>query len=87
MRVGDGDAVTRPAQHRHVVGHVAEGDRIVAGQVALGADGGQRRRLADAGCADFDTKPVDLARLVGKIRACLMRKKSRRDESRESAGF
>jgi CheY-like chemotaxis protein len=25
------------------------------------------------GCADFDTKPVDLSRLVGKIRACLMR--------------
>jgi CheY-like chemotaxis protein len=27
------------------------------------------------GCADFDTKPVDLSRLVGKIRACLMRSK------------
>ena len=27
------------------------------------------------GCVDFDTKPVDLARLVGKIRACLMRRK------------
>jgi CheY-like chemotaxis protein len=25
------------------------------------------------GCADFDTKPVDLSRLVGKIRACLTR--------------
>jgi CheY-like chemotaxis protein len=27
------------------------------------------------GCADFDTKPVDLSRLVGKIRACLARSK------------
>jgi len=27
------------------------------------------------GCADFDTKPVDLSRLVGKIRACLTRSK------------
>jgi CheY-like chemotaxis protein len=23
------------------------------------------------GCADFDTKPVDLPRLLGKIRGCL----------------
>ena len=51
---------------------------------ALASD---RDRSISVGCADFDTKPVDLARLVGKIRACLMRKKSRRDESRESAGF
>ena len=51
---------------------------------ALASD---RDRSISVGCADFDTKPVDLARLVGKIRACLMRKKARRDESRESAGF
>jgi CheY-like chemotaxis protein len=30
------------------------------------------------GCADFDTKPVDLSRLVEKIRACLTRNKVER---------
>jgi CheY-like chemotaxis protein len=33
-----------------------------------------RDRSIAVGCADFDTKPVDLARLIGKIRACLMRR-------------
>ena len=32
-----------------------------------------RDRSIAVGCADFDTKPVDLSRLIGKIRACLMR--------------
>jgi hypothetical protein len=27
-----------------------------------------------AGCCDFDTKPVDLARLLGKIEAALSRR-------------
>lgn len=30
-----------------------------------------RRRSIQAGCSDFDTKPVDLPRLLGKIEACL----------------
>jgi CheY-like chemotaxis protein len=28
-------------------------------------------KSVEVGCADFDTKPVDLPRLLGKIRACL----------------
>jgi two-component system, cell cycle response regulator DivK len=28
-------------------------------------------RSVEVGCSDFDTKPVDLARLLGKIRTCL----------------
>ena len=28
-----------------------------------------RQKALDAGCDDFDTKPVDLARLIGKIEA------------------
>ena len=32
---------------------------------------GDRERALQAGCDDYDTKPVDLARLVGKIRALL----------------
>lgn len=35
---------------------------------ALASD---RDRSIEVGCADFDTKPVDLPRLLGKINACL----------------
>jgi CheY-like chemotaxis protein len=37
---------------------------------ALASD---RDKSIAVGCADFDTKPVDLSRLISKIRACLMR--------------
>jgi CheY-like chemotaxis protein len=30
-----------------------------------------RQKSVEVGCADFDTKPVDLPRLLGKINACL----------------
>jgi len=30
-----------------------------------------RQKSIEVGCADFDTKPVDMQRLLGKIRACL----------------
>lgn len=33
-----------------------------------------RARSVEVGCADFDTKPVDLPRLLGKINACLLQK-------------
>ncbi len=32
-----------------------------------------RRKSVEVGCADFDTKPVDLARLLRKIETCLGR--------------
>lgn len=35
---------------------------------ALASD---RDKSAEVGCADFDTKPVDMPRLLGKIKACL----------------
>jgi CheY-like chemotaxis protein len=35
---------------------------------ALASD---RARSVSVGCSDFDTKPVDLPRLLGKISACL----------------
>src|SRR6185312_6979014 len=35
---------------------------------ALASD---RDKSVEVGCADFDTKPVDLPRLLGKISACL----------------
>ena len=34
---------------------------------------GDREAALEAGCDDYDTKPVDLARLVGKIEALLRR--------------
>ncbi len=33
-----------------------------------------RDKSVEVGCSDFDTKPVDLARLLGKINACLARR-------------
>jgi signal transduction histidine kinase/ActR/RegA family two-component response regulator len=35
-----------------------------------------RDKSVEAGCSDFDTKPVDMQRLLGKIRACLPIKKN-----------
>jgi two-component system cell cycle response regulator DivK len=34
---------------------------------------GDRERCIEAGCDDFDTKPVEIARLVGKIETLLQR--------------
>jgi len=34
---------------------------------------GDREKAVEVGCDDFDTKPVDLARLLGKIEALLAR--------------
>lgn len=36
---------------------------------ALASD---RDKSVEVGCADFDTKPVDLPRLLGKINTCLV---------------
>jgi DNA-binding response OmpR family regulator len=32
---------------------------------------GERDKAIEAGCDDYDTKPVDLTRLLGKIEALL----------------
>jgi two-component system, cell cycle response regulator DivK len=41
---------------------------------ALASD---RDKSVEVGCADFDTKPVDMPRLLGKITACLANGQSR----------
>jgi CheY-like chemotaxis protein len=40
---------------------------------ALASD---KAKSIEVGCSDFDTKPVDLQRLLGKIRGCLPEKVS-----------
>ncbi len=35
---------------------------------------GDERKALEAGCDDYDTKPIDLPRLLGKIEALLQRK-------------
>ena len=35
---------------------------------ALASD---RQRSAEVGCSDFDTKPIDLPRLIAKINSCI----------------
>jgi len=37
---------------------------------ALSSD---KAKSVEVGCADFDTKPIDLPRLLGKINSCLQR--------------
>jgi CheY-like chemotaxis protein len=32
---------------------------------------GDREKALDAGCDDFDTKPIDLPRLLGKLESLL----------------
>lgn len=38
---------------------------------------GDRDKAIEAGCNDYDTKPIDLARLLGKIEALLLAAKER----------
>ena len=54
----------------------ASPDTRTIGIIALSAHAlsTDRQKAEDAGCDDYDTKPVDLARLLGKIEALLARK-------------
>jgi CheY-like chemotaxis protein len=39
------------------------------------AMGGDQAKALEAGCDDYDTKPVELPRLLGKIEACLVKER------------
>jgi CheY-like chemotaxis protein len=65
----DGWEATRLIKAAPVTAHIPV---IALTAHALATD---RDKSIAVGCADFDTKPVDLSRLIGKIRACLMRMK------------
>lgn len=45
-----------------------------------------REKSFAVGCSDFDTKPVDFARLMKKIHACLVQRGSRAPANNRSAG-
>lgn len=49
----------------------AEGPRIPIIALTAHAMSDDRNKAIDAGCDEFDTKPVDLPRLLGKIQALL----------------
>jgi DNA-binding response OmpR family regulator len=42
---------------------------------------GDRKKALDAGCGDFDSKPVNLPRLLGKIEALLAKAPSGAEKS------
>jgi len=63
----DGWQATRLIKGRSETAHIPV---IALTAHALASD---REKSISVGCADFDTKPVDLERLLGKIRNCLMR--------------
>ena len=44
-----------------------------------------RDKSVEVGCSDFDTKPVDLLRLLGKIEKCLAKKKIKANGPRSAA--
>ena len=50
-----------------------EAARNLEAQTATRAMAGDRERASEAGCDDFDTKPIELDRLLVKIEALLKR--------------
>ena len=65
MPVLDGWEATRRIKANPGTAHIP----IIA--LSAHAMAGDREKALDAGCDDYDTKPVELPRLLGKVRALL----------------
>jgi CheY-like chemotaxis protein len=62
----DGWEATRRIKANAITQHIP----VIA--LTAHAMSGDREKAMEAGCDDFDTKPVELPRLIGKIEALLM---------------
>jgi two-component system, cell cycle response regulator DivK len=67
LPVIDGWEATRQLKSGEATRHIP----IIA--LTAHAMSGDRQRAVDAGCDDFDTKPIELVRLLEKIEHCLER--------------
>src|SRR5262245_7222178 len=67
LPVIDGWEVTRQLKAEEATRHIP----VIA--LTAHAMSGDRQKAVDAGCDDFDTKPIELSRLLEKIEHCLER--------------
>ena len=66
LPVIDGWEVTRQLKAEEATRHIP----VIA--LTAHAMSGDRQKAVDAGCDDFDTKPIDLDRLLGKVGALVL---------------
>jgi two-component system cell cycle response regulator DivK len=67
LPVLDGWEATRQIKGNPATRHIP----VIA--ITANAMAGDKEKAMAAGCDDFDTKPVDLSRLLGKIKALMLR--------------